>query len=630
MSCGLNLEMHKQTEIAKRLNRLVLQIIPYLANEHQQQVLTALKAAEAVGGQDMNALIGNSDVRQMYMNVQAEWMNHLSQMQVPHLPFAHPSASIQPPVPPGIPPGRLTNNHLHLKEEKAERQRSASSPDRKSEWNGSRSPDACSDGGKRRKMEEKHDSDGEKSDQDLVVDDASQMSPVNGDRSPKKMNSEKPIKCESSPPKTSSRNSNLSGGGATKREVETPGTPVSRPSTTTPGIGQAGSAHRTPGLQRPSMHLPLGYHQFLPSMVPPELPPFGAPSISPGQLPAFARNNLPQFDARLGGKPPTSYCVTPDGQMQAVPLPPDAYVGLGIPRQVRNVATLNHGEVVCAVTIGPSQKHHKQYVYTGGKGCVKIWDIAEPKNYVNQLDCLREHYIRSVKLISEGKSLVVGGEESTITIWDLAESTPKLKSQLISDAPACYALAISPDSKLCFSCCSDGHVTVWDLQSETVVRKFQGHTDGASCIDISSDGTKIWTGGLDNTVRCWDLREGRQLQQYDFNSQIFSLGYCPTGDWLAVGMECSNVEVIHQSKPEKYQLQLHESCVLSLKFAHCGKWFISTGKDNLVNAWRSPYGASIFQARESSSVLCSDISTDDKYIVTGSGDKKATLYEVIY
>lgn len=37
-----------------------------------------------------------------------------------------------------------------------------------------------------------------------------------------------------------------------------------------------------------------------------------------------------------------------------------------------------------------------------------------------------------------------------------------------------------------------------------------------------------------------------------------------------------------------------------------------------------------FQSKESSSVLCSDISTDDKYIVTGSGDKKATLYEVIF
>lgn len=36
------------------------------------------------------------------------------------------------------------------------------------------------------------------------------------------------------------------------------------------------------------------------------------------------------------------------------------------------------------------------------------------------------------------------------------------------------------------------------------------------------------------------------------------------------------------------------------------------------------------QSKESSSVLSCDISTDDKYIVTGSGDKKATLYEVIF
>lgn len=37
-----------------------------------------------------------------------------------------------------------------------------------------------------------------------------------------------------------------------------------------------------------------------------------------------------------------------------------------------------------------------------------------------------------------------------------------------------------------------------------------------------------------------------------------------------MGMESSNVEVLHHSKPDKYQLHLHESCVLSLKFAYCG------------------------------------------------------------
>ena len=342
----------------------------------------------------------------------------------------------------------------------------------------------------------------------------------------------------------------------------------------------------------------------------------------------------------------------------------------------------------------------------------------------------RDNYIRSVKLLPDMRTLIVGGEASRLSIWDLTSPSPRIKAELISSAPACYALAISPDSKVtsllisyphfffenveqvrffrnpfsclkqitihvthfastrnfkvrilnffflcvcpsspylyngfnsnkalflivpnwtfsvswfvillfvsnlaclgsfsecwslkrcsvicyrfsysfslsdpvfilllqvCFSCCSDGNIAVWDLHNQTLVRQFQGHTDGASCIDISPDGTKLWTGGLDNTVRSWDLREGRQLQHHNFTSQIFSLGYCPTGDWLAVGMESSNVEVLNVSKPDKYQLHLHESCVLSLKFAAAGKWFVSTGKDNLLNGWRTPFGASIFQ-----------------------------------
>lgn len=218
-----------------------------------------------------------------------------------------------------------------------------------------------------------------------------------------------------------------------------------------------------------------------------------------------------------------------EGTLQPVPFPPDALVGPGIPRHARQINTLNHGEVVCAVTISNPTK----YVYTGGKGCVKVWDISSTngRNPVSQLDCLqRDNYIRSVKLLPDGRTLIVGGEASNLSIWDLSAPTPRVKAELTSSAPACYALAISPDSKECFSCCSDGNIAVWDLHNQTLVRQFQGHTDGASCIDISPDGSRLWTGGLDNTVRSWDLRQARQLQQHDFSSQIFSLGYCPTGE----------------------------------------------------------------------------------------------------
>lgn len=189
--------------------------------------------------------------------------------------------------------------------------------------------------------------------------------------------------------------------------------------------------------------------------------------------------------------------MSADGQMQPVPFPPDALIGPGIPRHARQINTLSHGEVVCAVTISNPTRH----VYTGGKGCVKVWDISHPGNKtpVSQLDCLvsaskmwislffffkqiflaavsylshqnRDNYIRSCRLLPDGRTLIVGGEASTLSIWDLATPTPRIKAELTSSAPACYALAISPDSKVCFSCCSDGNIAVWDLHNQTLVR----------------------------------------------------------------------------------------------------------------------------------------------------------------
>jgi groucho len=97
---------------------------------------------------------------------------------------------------------------------------------------------------------------------------------------------------------------------------------------------------------------------------------------------------------------------------------------------------------------------------------------------------------------------------------------------------------------------------------------------------------------------------------------------------VAVGCENNQVEVLHMTKPEKYVLHQHESCVLSLRFAHSGRWFVTTGKDNYMNTFRTPYGARLVRNQEASSILSCDISHDDKYIVTGSGEKKASVYEV--
>ncbi|KAF7250641.1 Transducin-like enhancer protein 1 [Varanus komodoensis] len=59
MSYGLNIEMHKQTEIAKRLNTICAQVIPFLSQEHQQQVAQAVERAKQVTMAELNAIIGS-------------------------------------------------------------------------------------------------------------------------------------------------------------------------------------------------------------------------------------------------------------------------------------------------------------------------------------------------------------------------------------------------------------------------------------------------------------------------------------------------------------------------------------------------------------------------------------------
>ena len=57
MSRGLNIEMHKQAEIVKRLNGICVQVVPYLSQEHQQQVLGAIERAKQVTVPELNSII---------------------------------------------------------------------------------------------------------------------------------------------------------------------------------------------------------------------------------------------------------------------------------------------------------------------------------------------------------------------------------------------------------------------------------------------------------------------------------------------------------------------------------------------------------------------------------------------
>ncbi|NXF83865.1 TLE2 protein, partial [Sclerurus mexicanus] len=83
MSYGLNIEMHKQVKIVKRLSAICAQIIPFLTQEHQQQVLQAVERAKQVTMGEVNSIVGQQQLQ------------HLSHHTSPLSLAPHPS-SMQP------------------------------------------------------------------------------------------------------------------------------------------------------------------------------------------------------------------------------------------------------------------------------------------------------------------------------------------------------------------------------------------------------------------------------------------------------------------------------------------------------------------------------------------------------
>ncbi|XP_062843695.1 chico isoform X2 [Trichomycterus rosablanca] len=135
MSYGLNIEMHKQAEIVKRMNAICAQVLPYLSQEHQQQVLGAIERAKQVTPPEMNSIIRQLQAHQ------------LSQLQGLALPMAPLPLGLNPQTLPSssaAAPGlfslsSILASHAHLAKEEKNAREAASSSDAHRDEDGDKS-----------------------------------------------------------------------------------------------------------------------------------------------------------------------------------------------------------------------------------------------------------------------------------------------------------------------------------------------------------------------------------------------------------------------------------------------------------------------------------------------------------
>ncbi|XP_069915411.1 transducin-like enhancer protein 6 [Oryctolagus cuniculus] len=308
-----------------------------------------------------------------------------------------------------------------------------------------------------------------------------------------------------------------------------------------------------------------------------------------------------------------------------------AHGRLAVPHKLDKARTLRHGELVLAAAVSSFTRH----AFTCSRGGVKVWSltgqVAEaqlPESHLFPGAQTPGAYLRACLLTADNRTLLVGGHKlASVSVWDLAAPALRPSAQLPCAGGTCQALAANPAENLAFASFTDGMVRTWDLRSGSVVRDLPGPPNCAKSIVVRDQ--QVWAGGLDACLRCWDLRAAGPPLQYPLESQIMSLAHCPQEDWLLLGL-ANGQQWLRRPDGSQARMAGHkDSAILALRFSAFGRWWVSVGTDDLVSIYTMPLGAKVFQVPEATAILCCDVSSDSRLVVTGAGDC-ASVYQVTY
>ena len=130
--------------------------------------------------------------------------------------------------------------------------------------------------------------------------------------------------------------------------------------------------------------------------------------------------------------------------------------------------------------------------------------------------------VQSLKVSNNGTSVLSGGEDNTVKLWD--SKTGRIKKTLKGHSGIVFSVDFSPDDLMALSGSTDNTLKLWDLIQGKSVKTYRGHTGYVTAVKFFPNGQYALSGSSDKTLRLWDIREGIQIHVFEgHNDAIFSI-----------------------------------------------------------------------------------------------------------
>ncbi|MEM9976038.1 MAG: hypothetical protein AAF808_00255 [Cyanobacteria bacterium P01_D01_bin.2] len=207
--------------------------------------------------------------------------------------------------------------------------------------------------------------------------------------------------------------------------------------------------------------------------------------------------------------------------------------------------------------------------------------------------------VTTLAMDNDGQTLVSGGEDKAIRVWDVA--TGQLKKTLQSDSGTVQAIAMSADGNTVVSGGGDLMVRIWDLTSDQPPKMLAGHQNVPNQVAISADGKTLISTAF-SEIKLWDMTTG-ELQITLLSAEPTEVSFGP-------------LTMMNTSHAQPVTISPVGDKVLVSDYGKWTLWDVATRQATPLSIDAPAFAFDV------------DISPDGRFVVTVSYRQPITFFEV--
>lgn len=263
----------------------------------------------------------------------------------------------------------------------------------------------------------------------------------------------------------------------------------------------------------------------------------------------------------------------------------------------------------------------------GADKLIRVWDVATGEQ--KQVLSGHRRSLMALAMTLDGGLLASGDSHGSIRCWDTEAFT--FLFELRSSTACIQSLKFTSDSRRLAASGDDGVVRIWDVATRKEIAALLGHTAQTDCVDFFPDDKRIASSSRDRTVRIWDVDSRQELAVYgDHSGNVRAVAVSPDGHTVAAGVADGVINLWDVATGQvRTRLRGHTQQVEFLVFSRDGAFLVSAGNDRTAKLWdlRTNLEITTFSGH-TQQIDNIALSVDGTKLATSSNDRTVRLWDI--